>query len=208
GITAGPDGNLWFTEIAANQIARIRPSGAVTEFSLPNADSDPSGIAAGPDGNLWFTEPGITSIGKIAPLTGAAVKIDGYLSGNWYNPTQAGHGFELEVSDAKTMTAIWFVYTPDGSGQSWIYAQGPYDSTSNTVTLPAEILTGARFPPNFHSGDVHPQGHAAWGTMTFTFGDCDHGTVSWHSDVPGYNEANDTPLALSRLTRIAGTSCP
>ena len=32
-ITAGPDGNLWFTEWGANRIGRITPSGVVTEFS-------------------------------------------------------------------------------------------------------------------------------------------------------------------------------
>ena len=32
GITAGPDGNLWFTE-SAGRIGRITPSGVVTEFS-------------------------------------------------------------------------------------------------------------------------------------------------------------------------------
>jgi hypothetical protein len=32
--------------------------------------------------------------------------------------------------------------------------------------------------------------------------------VSWHSDVPGYNNANDTPLPIQRLTQIAGTTCP
>ena len=33
GITAGPDGNLWFTEAAAT-IGRITPAGTVTEFPL------------------------------------------------------------------------------------------------------------------------------------------------------------------------------
>jgi streptogramin lyase len=213
GITLGPDGNLWFTESAVNQVAKIQPSGTVTEFPatefpLPNAASQPDDIALGSDGKLWFTEPGISSIGRIAASAGAPVKLDGYLSGNWYNPSQAGHGFQIELTDTKTMLAIWFVYTPDGSGQAWIYAQGPYDSASNTVTLPAQILTGARFPPNFHSGDVHQQGGSTWGTITFAFSDCDDGDVSWHSDMPGYNQANDTPLPISRLTRIAGTGCP
>src|SRR5271165_790374 len=55
GITAGPDGNLWFTEFSGNKIGRITPGGTVTEFSAgitPN--SGPDGITAGPDGNLWF----------------------------------------------------------------------------------------------------------------------------------------------------------
>jgi streptogramin lyase len=56
GITAGPDGNLWFTEERGNQIGRITPAGTVTEFPIPNGNSQPAGITAGPDGNLWFTE--------------------------------------------------------------------------------------------------------------------------------------------------------
>ena len=40
-ITAGPDGNLWFTEFDGNRIGRITPLGVVTEFS--------AGISAGAD---------------------------------------------------------------------------------------------------------------------------------------------------------------
>ena len=32
-ITAGPDGDLWYTELGANQVARITPAGVVSEFS-------------------------------------------------------------------------------------------------------------------------------------------------------------------------------
>jgi plastocyanin len=154
-----------------------------------------------------------------------SITLGGYLSGNWYNPSQGGHGFQLEFTNAATgattfdMVAIWFVYTPvastasDGSGQNWIYAEGNYDTTKNTVTLPAILQTGARFPPNFNSADIRRVGTAPnppnlWGTLTFTFTDCNNGTVSWHSDVPGYNNANDTPLPIQRLTQIAGTTCP
>src|SRR5262249_60777646 len=56
GITAGPDGNLWFTEQMGNKIGRITPAGAITEFVVPAAGSGPNGIAGGPDGALWFTE--------------------------------------------------------------------------------------------------------------------------------------------------------
>src|SRR5262245_61422081 len=58
-ITAGPDGNMWFTEQSA--IGRISLNGALTEFPVAGA----SNIVAGPDGNLWFTEP--SAIGQITP---------------------------------------------------------------------------------------------------------------------------------------------
>jgi hypothetical protein len=56
-ITAGPDGNLWFTEYWGNRIGRITPAGVITEFSTGLfAHAQPPDITAGPDGNLWFTE--------------------------------------------------------------------------------------------------------------------------------------------------------
>ncbi len=102
--------------------------------------------------NLYFN--------SAAPAA-SAITLDGYLSGNWYDPSQGGQGFQLEFTDqGSSLLAIWFVYTPDGSAQNWIYAQGAYDSTKSTVTLPAVILTGAKFPPLFKSSDVHT---SSWG---------------------------------------------
>jgi streptogramin lyase len=66
-ITAGPDGNLWFTESGVGMIGRITPTGTITEFPLPTANSNPFGITAGPDGNLWFTEADAGMIGRITP---------------------------------------------------------------------------------------------------------------------------------------------
>ena len=143
------------------------------------------------------------------------IALGGYLSGNWFIPTQGGSGFQLEFTSAAGSAAgtlqalaIWFVYTPDGTGQNWVFAQGDYTPTSNTVTLPAEILIGTQFPPNYVASNVHQLNNAIWGSITFKFSDCNNGTVSWHSTVAGYNNANDTPLPIQRLTQIAGTTCP
>jgi virginiamycin B lyase len=56
GITTGPDGALWFTGSISSKIGRITTDGKVTEFALPNSNSQPWGITMGPDGALWFTE--------------------------------------------------------------------------------------------------------------------------------------------------------
>jgi streptogramin lyase len=61
GITAGPDGNVWFTEarqsLPSNTIGRITPAGIVREFSKGiSADALPYHITTGPDGRIWFTE--------------------------------------------------------------------------------------------------------------------------------------------------------
>ena len=56
-ITAGPDGNLWFTEYNANKIGMINPAThATAEFTVPTTGLGLGGIVAGPDGNLWFAE--------------------------------------------------------------------------------------------------------------------------------------------------------
>ncbi len=53
-ITAGPDGNLWVGEYYNAAVARVTPSGAITEFPVPDS-AQISGITSGPDGNVWFT---------------------------------------------------------------------------------------------------------------------------------------------------------
>jgi virginiamycin B lyase len=76
GITAGPDGNIWFTEMTAGKIGMINPTtGAIREFSLPDSQSEPTVITSGPNGNLWFTEWMSTNLGEINPTTGAITEI-------------------------------------------------------------------------------------------------------------------------------------
>src|SRR5215471_13915532 len=65
GITAGPDGNLWFTELNANSIGRITTAGVITEFPV-TTDGAPAFIAAGADFNLWFIESN-SKIGRFSP---------------------------------------------------------------------------------------------------------------------------------------------
>jgi streptogramin lyase len=70
GITAGPDGNLWFTEQNGNQIGMINPTThVIAEFPIPTANSAPDAITTGPDGNLWFTESYTFQIGILNPTT-------------------------------------------------------------------------------------------------------------------------------------------
>jgi sugar lactone lactonase YvrE len=66
-LTAGPDGNIWFSE-GGNKIGYIDLAGgtyAITEFHVPTPSSMPFGIAAGPDGNIWFAERASNKIGRI-----------------------------------------------------------------------------------------------------------------------------------------------
>jgi virginiamycin B lyase len=79
-ITAGVDGNLWFLEldgrmddrmVDGNRVARITPSGVVTEFVIPTPHSGPINIAVGPDKNIWFT--GRDKLGRVT-MDGAIIE--------------------------------------------------------------------------------------------------------------------------------------
>ncbi len=59
-ITAGADGNLWFTA-QQKGIGRITPSGSISEFPMPN--TYPWQIRSAPDGNLWYSAA--FEIGKV-----------------------------------------------------------------------------------------------------------------------------------------------
>jgi virginiamycin B lyase len=65
-ITAGLDGNLWFTEFQGDDIGEMTPYGATKRFPI-----DPDGFAeritAGPDGAVWFTDTVGNRIGRVAP---------------------------------------------------------------------------------------------------------------------------------------------
>ena len=63
---------MWFTEGVGNKIGRITPTGTITEFTIPTANSGPLGIAAGADGNVWFTENSGNKVGLVGAGAAAA----------------------------------------------------------------------------------------------------------------------------------------
>jgi RHS repeat-associated protein len=65
GITAGSDGNLWFAG-GADTVGKVTPSGAVSDYTIPNSDAWPGGIAQGPSGSLRFAESGSGGIGTVS----------------------------------------------------------------------------------------------------------------------------------------------
>lgn len=92
GITAGPDGNLWYTDgfASGSNIGRITPSGTITLFPVPSGDSEGE-IAAGPDGNLWFPEYRTNKIGRITPA-GVITEFPVSPGGNFYGITAGPDG--------------------------------------------------------------------------------------------------------------------
>jgi streptogramin lyase len=63
GITAGPDGNVWFTDQMNLKIGRMTVTGDVVQFDIAWKAQT---ITTGPDGNLWFTQAS-NQIGRMSP---------------------------------------------------------------------------------------------------------------------------------------------
>ncbi|MGE5276882.1 MAG: IPT/TIG domain-containing protein [Acidobacteriota bacterium] len=111
-ITAGPDGNLWFTEQAADKIGRMTTSGTVTEFPIAvSVSGSLFGITAGPDGNLWFPDLLSKKVGKIT--TGGTVT---------EYPVTLPHSFISGGITPGSDGALWFTansgfFNPRGIGR-------------------------------------------------------------------------------------------
>jgi streptogramin lyase len=136
GITAGPDGNLWFNDAGKTKaIGRITLAGAVDEFSTGlNAGSYPLAITAGPDGNLWFADDGTKpAIGRIT-VSGAVAE------------------FELSAGSAPMGIAagpdgkLWF--TDSGSKK----AIGVIDPTTDAINEFSTGLNAGSSPTNITAG--------------------------------------------------------
>lgn|GEM_PF-1002624 len=90
GITAGPDGNLWVTEVDANQIARITPDGETTEFDSGMENGQPDRITTGPDGNLWYVDENFGTVARMTPDGVATAFRHGLQHDTWSQGIAAG----------------------------------------------------------------------------------------------------------------------
>jgi plastocyanin len=143
------------------------------------------------------------SMGMVGSITVNAVAstfaITPGIAGSWYNSTQSGHGFNLEVLPGNILLGYWYVF--DGAGNNlWLGGVGSY--TGNTATLNLTQLGGGLFPPNFDPTHIT---RTPWGTLTLTFTDCNTGTAAWAPTVAGFTPGS---LAITRLTSVGGLACP
>jgi streptogramin lyase len=160
GITAGPDGNVWFTNasIDGGEIESITPAGAITAF--PQGPDRPSAIVTGADGNLWFggkfgsldhteinriTTDGTVTSFFLPSIDGALFPIAEVVTlgpdGNvWYGETQysPGQGVIGHVS-------------PDGQAASSFVVLGSSDIDSITAGPDGNIW----FIPGFVDGHYY-----------------------------------------------------
>ncbi len=121
-------------------------------------------------------------------------------TGAWFDPTQPGHGLLLEALPGNRLLAEWFAFNPEGTQQAWFVGLGSY--SGNTATISTVVQpTGGRWTPNLDPARIVDN---PWGTLTFTFSDCNHGKVDFTS-TRGYGSGS---MDLTRLTQPAGFACP
>lgn len=122
-ITAGPDGNLWFTECSypVGRVGKITTSGAVTEYTTGiSSGAEPAGIVAGPDGNLWFAEGNLNQIAKIT-TSGNVTEYPAAISGGYPQGITTGPDGNLWYSEDGSPVGIGKINT---SGAATGYTSG------------------------------------------------------------------------------------
>ncbi len=183
----------------------------------------PYGVAVDATGNVYIADTNNARIRKVTtdglittiagdgglvaqPITTVATPTSTFaigsgITGSWYDPAQSGHGLVVEVLPDQRFLAAWFAFDPTGTQQAWFMGTGTYSGSTATVASVVQPV-GGRWIPNFDPAAVV---NRPWGTLTFTFTDCNHGRVDFSSTVPGYGGGS---MNLTRLTRPAGLGCP
>lgn len=132
----------------------------------------------------------------LAWASASQAQTDNY-TGTWYNPSQDGHGLNIERLENGSLLVIWYVYRPDGSST---FLLGIATQSSGTWTATLQQAEGMVF------GDFNPATNQLtnWGTIEMVFNDCDSGTLSWTSSATGYPDGS---IPIQRLTSAQGANC-
>ena len=164
-LAEGADGNVWFTARTLGnppgsdaQVGKYAVSSAtVTNYPLPNADSDPELATLAPDGAVWFYEQNRTRFAKITTggslsefnasftVTAMAQGPDGNL---WFiaNTTPVSVG-KITPSGTITTYALPNGATPAAltaaAGRIWMI--GAYDSFNLTAKLESIATDGTGY---------------------------------------------------------------
>jgi hypothetical protein len=138
--------------------------------------------------------------------------IDGYMSGNWYDPDHAGEGIVIEVAEQVNSAGqvvrpfVFDWYTFDANGiPFWIAGDGIVDpSNPLSVSAGTGYRTGGGFAGNFQSTVLNP-----WGTVTFQFIDCNTIKFTYQSngDLPAGVPSGSGERTWTRLTNVNGLTC-
>jgi Leucine-rich repeat (LRR) protein len=194
--------NFFATSAMGGALCNSSAGGTANQNPTISAD----GITSGFDSNARQVNGNTNSntyaqgMGSTTGIAGQTVpNLSGDFSGQWFNPDQSGHGLVIDVlrSDAannRLLLLTWFVYL---NGQpSWVTGVGvPHAGSglaSNTVIVDMDqvaIFKGVAFP----LGEARAT-PSLWGSITLAFKDANTGTLTWHSQYPGFSSGT-MPIA-------------
>lgn len=134
----------------------------------------------------------------VPALTSAALPVG--LSGSWYNPTQSGTGFSIQMLSPSNALVFWYSTDPAGN---------PFNLYIETRVEDGSLVGRALAPRGLRFGEWNRADlrTPAWGDVRIDFIDCDNASVRWTPN--GEAGAGFAPgnMPLRRLTRIEGNRC-
>lgn len=120
-------------------------------------------------------------------------------SGNWYDTSHNGEGFDLQWMSNGQAIVSWYTYDTQGN-QAWVMGVGA-EQNGSIVFDHLFSTSGPKFGAAFDPAKY--QEHD-WGSLTMTLS-CDSGTAHYASTQPGFGSGDFT---LTRLTALQQPACP
>ena len=135
--------------------------------------------------------------------------ISGYMTSNWFDPLHGGEGILTQVFDnndgaTRTFTAAWYTFDKLGL-PFWLYAQGSINiGAVTTGNIDTYYATNGGFAGNFGPGATFTK----WGTINFSFSNCDHMTFVYNGNADAVNgpTGNGTRTWL-RIANVNSLGC-
>lgn len=215
-IVTAPNGNLWFIEREANKLARMTPSGQISEIALfaEFDSSDAKDVAVAPDGTVWVLYnsgryvAGVNDAGQAVRgpynigVYGRQIRIatDGT---PWITASDAGDDFVVRIVGDSAPISANSPSCGDSLGRA---ADGTMwcRSDSGLTRLNADASGGVAYPANNYA--AYPYAIAAGPVGSIWFGRYFDGTIFTSPDdgEVGYlNAATGQVVAYNTGSRTA-----
>ena len=176
-----PNGTVWFTGIASNQVVRVDPkTKEVKLWMVPsgvrlNTSVNPYGMAIDPSGMIWFAERRTDKMAKVEPRTG-----------------------EITEFDIPTKGAVLRRMAADKDGNLWF---GEYGGVGKLAKIDYRTGKVTEYPtPTKYSGaysvDVDKTNHKIW------FNEMMGNNIARFDPRAGTFEEYPVPSPLSSIRRI------
>ena len=120
-------------------------------------------------------------------------------SGNWFDVSHNGEGFDLQWMPNGAANVTWFTYDTSGN-QVWLLGVGA-EQDGAIVFEHMVRASGPRFGTAFDPAAYQEED---WGSLTLQI-DCDKGTAHYASSQPEFGSGDFT---LTRLTGLQQPACP